>query len=283
MLKKSRIYYAVIFLIIILLVMLFFKYNVPVEKFEGTTPNVVDAFNIPNMNKWKFDNTDTTQKWDKWYPVRQNGFQKSFKDLGLTTPNSRMSIVFMFHCKAGANQWRNIFHFTNTGNNCCSKGDRIPAMWVYPDGTNRFHIRFSTDSNGNDGSDYTINRPMNTPELVSMVFDDNRYTLYINDVKIHSGTYNNIVKREQNAIFYIGDPWHYSDNNILIKNFTLYNGVLTEQNVKDIYNGVDKESPDRGPTGPQGIPGATGPRGPISNFLLLNDSAWLAKINQPTP
>lgn len=150
---------------------------------------------------------------------------------------------------------------------------------------------------------------MNTPELVSMVFDDNLYTLYMNDVLVHSGTYNNIVKREAGGSFYIGDPWHSADGNLFIKNFTLYNGALTAKNVSDIYNGIDKGSPDRGPVGPRGAAGtngangaqgptgpsgpvgatgpkgetgttgAVGPPGPISDFFWSKDTAWLERIN----
>ena len=48
--------------------------------------------------------------------------------------------------------WASIFHFSATGNNCCSYGDRIPGVWFYP-GTRRLHIRDGSNSEGNAGCD----------------------------------------------------------------------------------------------------------------------------------
>lgn len=257
--KNIKTIYVVLFLALILCILLFvmMNYTAFCEKFD--VAHTESVFNIPNVKQWKFDNADPTQKWNSWYAIQKNGYKKSFKDLGFTMPNSKLSIVFMFHCQSGLSAWRNIFHFTNTGKDCCAVGDRIPAMWVYPDGTNKFHIRFSTESNGNDGIDHTVVRPMNMPELVSLVFDDDVFSLYMNDTLMHSGTYNKIVKREDVCNFYIGNEWYTADNNLFIKNFTLYDGALTAKNVSDIYNGISKGPP--GPAGAPGVPGAPGVAG----------------------
>jgi hypothetical protein len=259
LMQNMNIYTILLFLVILIVLMfLWMNFNNTFETFEVQDTSV---FDIPNIKNWKFDNANTTQKWNSWYPLKVNDYKKSFNDLGFTTPNSKMTIVFMFHCQAGFNQWRNIFHFTNTGDNCCKEGDRVPAMWVFPDGTNKFHIRFSTETGGNDGYDSVV-RPM-IPELVSLVFDDDTFTLYINDAMEHTGTYNKIVKREDACQFYIGDPWHSADNNIFIKNFTLYDGALTATNIRDIYNSMSKGKDGAvGPAGPIGPAGAIGPAGP---------------------
>ena len=45
--------------------------------------------------------------------------------------------------------WSSIVHFSATGNNCCSYGDRVPAVWFYP-GSRRLHV---IDGHGPIGND----------------------------------------------------------------------------------------------------------------------------------
>lgn len=76
------------------------------------------------------------------------------------TQYDNMSISFFMQINSGATNWRNIFHFTQDGENWGIKGRRIPAMWIFPDNTTNMHIRFSTDTDQNDGvnsSDYVPN------------------------------------------------------------------------------------------------------------------------------
>jgi hypothetical protein len=49
--------------------------------------------------------------------------------------------------------WGSIFHFSATGGNCCEYGDRVPAVWFYPD-SHRLHIVHggSGDEGNNDCS-----------------------------------------------------------------------------------------------------------------------------------
>ena len=48
-----------------------------------------------------------------------------------------------------AGGWRNIIHVTATGGNCCSYGDRAPAIWFYSN-TRRFHMIDGHAKVGND-------------------------------------------------------------------------------------------------------------------------------------
>jgi len=46
-------------------------------------------------------------------------------------PNYLISFDIRMNKKlTNVEKWHNIFHFTATGNNCCSAGDRIPAVWI---------------------------------------------------------------------------------------------------------------------------------------------------------
>ena len=208
-------------------------------------------FDIPNIKNWKFDNTDTTQRWDNWYVLKKPGFKKNFKDLGFTTPNVKMTIVFMLHCQAGSTvNYRTLFHFSNTDENIY----RSPAAWIQPDNTNKITMSF-------DGSIAVYNkmeeRPMNIPELISIVIDSTSYSVYINDKLIRSTILTQPLQtRGPNCVFYIGDMWYSADNNVFVKNFTLYDGVLTAQNISDIYNSTTK-----GRTGIAGVAGSIGAPG----------------------
>ena len=48
--------------------------------------------------------------------------------------------------------WGSIFHFSADGNNCCSQGQRSPAIWFVPGGLG-LHARIGDSTNGNWGYD----------------------------------------------------------------------------------------------------------------------------------
>jgi len=206
-----------------------------IEKFDATSN--LTAFDIPKMKKWQFPNSINT-----WYHITQGGYSIHFKELGFTMPNSKMTIMFLFNCQSKEGYWRNIFHFTNSGKNCCDKGDRIPAMWVYPNYTAYFHVRFSTDNWGNDGHDIIHEESKSIPQLITLVFDDNMFSFYVNDkLVLNTGPYNNIYKRDDNTVLHIGDPWHWNAN-LHIKNFTLYDGVLSKDYVQQVYKALTERA-----------------------------------------
>ena len=237
--RKNHIVVSIVVCAVLIILTVYFVYSMKksqtqtqtqtIETFGGSNESA--SFNIPAIKKWQFPSSV-----DRWYEIKQNGYRIDFKDLGFTLPNSKMTIMFLFNCESKVGYWRNIFHFTNSGNNCCEKGDRIPAMWVYPDYTNNFHIRFSTDDYGNDGYDPRYMRDNKTvPELLTLVFDDNKFSFYANDTLLESKVYHNIYKRDDKTVLHIGDPWHWNGN-LHIKNFTIYDGVLEKHHISEIYN-----------------------------------------------
>ena len=233
-----------------------------------------EAVNLPKLKKWTYAVSET------WYKLKVNDYSMYLRDMNFSQ-YANLSISFFMQINGGHNQWRNVFHFTQDGQNCCNKGQRIPAMWIFPDNTTNMHIRFSTDSDGNDGintSDYTPNISFQKPYLITLVFDNNRFALYINKQKVCDKDFNNIYKRNGDTLMYIGDPWHSANDGLLINNFTLYDGALSQD---DVNNMVDKsqESPSiggpagpAGPTGPTGL-GGIGPTGPTGPTGLGGDSA----------
>ena len=234
--KKENIIFAIIFLILIIIVYLISGYfkRLLIENFGGSGDYA--AFDAPTQKKWKFDESKN------WYKIQQNGYKINFSELGFTIPNSQLSILFLYMNFKGQDYWRNVFRLTNTTKDCCNPGDRLIAMWIHPDKTNNFHIRFTTDTDGNDGMDSGILLPMGTPLFIGLVFDNNIFNLYINSVLSYTGTFNNIAKRDTNTVLQIGDEFFKQDGNIHIKNFTMYDGALTQTDINNVFDKLTQGS-----------------------------------------
>jgi hypothetical protein len=50
------------------------------------------------------------------------------------------------------NVWAEIVHFTSTGRDCCTPGERMPGIWFIPN-TLRLHVRIGDMTDGNWGID----------------------------------------------------------------------------------------------------------------------------------
>jgi len=265
--KKTKSCLLLLLAVVILLLLLHFlvsyfinRKSVAVEKFMNA--DTASAFSVPTLKKWSFDESSS------WYKVKPKGssYQVPFSSMGFTMPNSVISISFLINIVAGSDRWREVFRFNdNTSNDCCNKGDRIPAFFVWPDGTTKFHIRFSTDTNGNDGIDSPTLIPMATPVLITLVFDTNNFKLYINENLAYSGDFNNVFSRTDKTVLYIGENFdgYGEDGKVLIKNFTVYDGALSETDVTNMYNKLEEMPP--GVPGPSGIAGPQGIAGPPGN------------------
>lgn len=123
--------------------------------------------------------------------------------------------------------WRNIFHY---GNN---NGERMPALWIFPNNPWRFHFRVRTNSSHNDGFDFNIPsefRKFNTKLEIKITVKGRKYVhdggylggwkghgpfvmeAFVNDV--HAGHSNGVGKGKQHAHQHLGrtmwikDPWH---------------------------------------------------------------------------
>ena len=101
-----------------------------------------------------------------------------------------------------------------------------------------FHLRIATDNWWNDGIDTNQNmRTINLHEkvLIVMTFDDDVCSIYYDGIKVFSRRFNNIRAIEPNATLFIGDPWHWNNGKIKIKDFTLYDGVLSPRDVDNTF------------------------------------------------
>jgi len=253
---------------------------------------MIEKFSIFNRYKEGFVNLKTWNfpQSNDWYKVIQNGYTIKMSETGISLPTRQYSISFMYNLTGLNGTWNNIFHITNTGRNWGSETDgnatcdgcRQPAVWVIPNDT-RFHIRMATDANFNDGVDMDV-VPLNTVSMITFVYDNNDFIMYIDGVEKHKQTFLNIHEIKPSAILHIGDPWHGNNSTINIKGFTIYDGALTKAQVNNIFTNVDKGTPgkdakdglpgqkgDKGDTGIQGLKGDPGNNGvPGTNGLPGN-------------
>ena len=152
--------------------------------------------------------------------------------------SATMSISFWIFISDLHTNWRNIIHVTNDGHNCCSPGNRVPAIWIYPNST-MVHFRHSTETNGNDGPhEHSYKIPMNTATFFTIVLNRTTMTSYANGIQIEglTKTFSSpLVPADSTAKFYMGNPWA-GFGGFKIKNFKLYNTVFSAMDVFDLYS-----------------------------------------------
>jgi hypothetical protein len=262
------------------------------ESFGSSTDSA--AFSIPSQKKWTFPSSNIS-----WYQIKQNGFSIPLNQTGIDVTNQNISILFLFNNFSGQKYWRNIFHFTNTNKDWGTNGERMPAMWVVDKNTNTFMIEFEGSYRDPKNNKKTINGPNNIyfpscsppssypssppsssppfgiPVFVGIVINGNAISLYINNVLIFYKDYSSsnitINKRTKDTTLYIGDPWYtQEDGNLYIKNFTVYDGALSQQDINNVYAALSQgpagPGGPAGPAGPAGAAGAVGAPGPAGQM-----------------
>jgi hypothetical protein len=189
---------------------------------------------IKNYNPtWSFKPSDT------WLVPKVNNKIGIWSDLGIID-NTYMTITFYIHIIKKSGDWRNIFHLSNTGNNCCNEGDRIPAIWIIPNSTG-LHIRFSTTNVGNNGID-TKELILNKTTLVSIIFAFGKIIVYFDNEKVADTliTGQHMINANPNALVYISDPWYGENGGFGLQYFGITNGnnIFNYDNGNYIKNNI---------------------------------------------
>jgi len=217
-----------IFLVLLLLIVLFFTY----------VNNVIKLYKEPielNFKKWVLSNS----AHPNWYKVVKNGYSMKMTNTGITLPSNSFSISFIYNLKEKTVGHNNLFRITNTYNNSGNQGDRICGMWVNPNDTS-FYIEVETNTT-NIGTNFS-GVSLNTVALITLLFNDSVFTMYINNNYANSYIFNGRRPIPENATLYIGDPFYLGNGEINIQDFTLYDGILTPSQITTIYS----ESSDQG-------------------------------------
>ena len=187
---------------------------------------------VMNASDWTF-----APSLNQYYEIKDSHLVGNWSTTNINN-SGIMTISFWINITELNSNWRSIFHVTNQPNtNCCSVGNRVPAMWIYPGSTN-VHFRHSTPSQGNDGpyiDAYQV--PMNTPTFITIVSNSTTIAFYVNGVQIGSThTFSApLVPADSTASFYMADPWH-AVGGFQLKNFKLYNNVFGADDVFNLYS-----------------------------------------------
>ena len=190
------------------------------SKLKKTIKNIKD-------NTWRY-----IQSTNKWFNIPKNNYICRWKDLNITS-NSNMSISFWINIKNLSNEHRNIFHFSNDNVNCCNVGNRVPAIWVNPNATTLVIVNDIIDKSNSYFT--TDSLTLNTPIFIVMTWKDKTVQVYFNKNLIKTMTYtSSLITTNSDTYFYIGDPW-YNNIDIEIKNFTIFNTALNQEQISKIY------------------------------------------------
>lgn len=212
-----------IFLVLVLLISLIITYVSDVLKKRHK-----ESIEL-NFKKWVFP----LSVYPNWYKIVKNGYSIKMTNTGITLPTNRFSISFMYKLTALNAVNNNMFRITTTDNNCCNEGDRIRAVWIDPNVTSFLLVAATNNPN-----DYTTfpGVPLNTVAFITFLFDNNVFTVYVNGEKTYTYTFNGLRPIPINSTLYIGDAHYPTNGEIQIQDFTIYDGVLTPDQITIIYN-----------------------------------------------
>lgn len=193
--------------------------------------DIIGGLPVINESDWVYLPTLDTYHTIKTYDLIGNWSSTNIAS------SATMSISFWINISENNPNWRCIFHVSNQNLNCCSVGNRVPAMWIYPGSTN-VHFRHSTSNEGNAGpyiDSYQV--PMNTPTFITIVINSTNIAFYENGKQVGSTHEFStpLIAADGTASFYMADPW-YAFGGFQIKNFRLYNNVFTSNDVLDLYS-----------------------------------------------
>ena len=138
------------------------------------------------------------------------------KNYGQVNLGQDYEISFTIVIKDIEPNWGSLFHFTVTNGDCCNFGDRLPALWLYPGGTN-LHCRLGDSTEGNWGIDSDGPLPMNTPVAVRLRAMGSDVSLEI-DGRVVASAKQPTYRPSGLATIYAGDPW-YPPARATISNF----------------------------------------------------------------
>lgn len=201
---------------------------------------------IEQINKIYDDQNIISGSWtydlsiNKWYTISTNNLIGTWDKLNIAS-NSNMTLAFTIMIIDLSTTWRNIFHVSNDNVDCCDKGNRVPGIWMYPNDTT-LYICYDTENSPNNYIKLS-NLKMNVPIHIYVVFNNNTINAYVNGKIQKTLTIDApLVPAIPNAKVYIGDPWTLQNGGLKIKNFTIYNSALQEDQINKIHKTHENNS-----------------------------------------
>lgn len=140
---------------------------------------------------------------------------------GLTVIQNNYRISFDITIFGTVGNWGSIFHFTRTFNNCCSFGDRVPALWFFP-GQSRFYWIAGNPGNGDEWVSNDFHLDFNRAYHVDLKVVDGVAYQFIDGTCVNGAgqILSAVGPTQENVKLYMSDPW-YSVPNAEVTNFVM--------------------------------------------------------------
>jgi len=178
-------------------------------------------------NSWIYNKTI-----NNWYKTEKNNLIGKWSDIGINL-NNYMTISFYIDLESVDSTRRNIFHLSNQNANCCEIGNIIPGLWLI---SNKLYLIINSTTVSNNIINVEI--PTNKQSYITLIFNYNTIKIYLNGNIVSNKLYSDPLELAiPDAYFYISDPW--SDGGVNIKDFTIYNYILSDNEVKYLYDNIN--------------------------------------------
>lgn len=90
---------------------------------------------------------------------------------------ANMSVSFIIRINQKYDKFRSIFRITNTENDCCNPGDRVPGLWIHP---NSLLLYLTVDTQARSNNDIYSSQPLELNRItrVDIVFNKQNIKLF---------------------------------------------------------------------------------------------------------
>jgi len=107
--------------------------------------------------------------------------------IGTVVHSGNFELAFKINVKGIVSGWGSILHFTQSGNDCCSFGDRSPGIWFYPN-TTKIYLILGDSANGGDWGPRELEMilPNNKESTFMLKCDGRSITITINGITYKS-------------------------------------------------------------------------------------------------
>jgi len=143
---------------------------------------------------------------------------------GLTVIQDNYRISFDITVFGTINYYANIFHFTK-GGNCCYFGQRIPALFLFPDSTKFYWIAGNPSEPGFEWVKNDFNMTLNQEHHVDLKVVNGIAYLYIDRNLVNENgagqKLTSVGPTQTNVKLFMSNEWHLVPN-AEVKNFGMY-------------------------------------------------------------
>jgi len=177
--------------------------------------------------------------YNVWLRTNAASYHGNWNNTSITN-NGSFTVVVWLCVNASNGNWRNLFHATSTGGDCCGGGLRAPASWLYA-GDTGFHVRHDTSGAANDGIAETALRIAfnSTVYMVTAVYNGTNLKAYLNGSLSDNFTLAGTpVNQSSTGYVFSPDTYYALNNDFFLKNLWFFPYPMTGTQVSNYYNSL---------------------------------------------